>query len=140
MDFRIRPYEMTDEDGVVALWASVFPNPSPWNDPRRVIAAKLAVDPELFVVAVSEGSVVGTAMGGYDGHRGWLYTVAVRLDRQGHGIGRALVKHLEAALAGFGCAKVNLQVLASNASVVEFYRRLGYAVEGRVSMGKPLGP
>ena len=99
---QIRPYELSDEDGVVALWSAVFPNPSPRNEPHRVIASKLAVQPDLFVVAITDGAVVGTATSGYDGHRGWLYTVAVRPDAQRRGIGRALVRHLEAALARLG--------------------------------------
>ena len=35
-----------------------------------------------------------------------------------------------------GCSKINLQVRASNATVVEFYKRLGYVIEERMSMGK----
>ena len=52
--------------------------------------------------------------------------------------GTALLRRLEEALAARGCLKVNLQVRASNAGVVAFYERLGYAVEQRVSMGKRL--
>ena len=55
-------------------------------------------------------------MGGYDGHRGWLYTVAVRADLQRRGIGRALVEHVEGALVALGCPKLNLQVVSSNAA------------------------
>ncbi len=131
-------YRPDDESAVMALWRDAFPDPAPWNEPRSVIAKKLATQPDLFFVAVSEGAVVGTAMGGFDGHRGWLYTVAVRPDLRRLGIGTALVRHVEAALETLGCSKVNLQVLASNASVVAFYARLGYAVEERVSMGKRL--
>ena len=86
----IRPYRETDEESVVELWSEVFPNPAPRNAPRLVIAQKLQRQPDLFFVAVRQGSVVGTAMGGYDGHRGWLYTVAVRPGLQRRGIGRAL--------------------------------------------------
>lgn len=75
---------------------------------------------------------------GYDGHRGWLYTVAVRPDVQRRGIGRALVQRAEESLAALGCPKVNLQVMTSNAAVVGFYERLGYGVEERISMGKSL--
>jgi ribosomal protein S18 acetylase RimI-like enzyme len=49
------------------------------------------------------------------------------------------MEHLERELAARGAVKINLQVLAANAGVVEFYRKLGYAVEKRVSMGKLLG-
>ena len=99
---------------------------------------KLAVERDLFFVAEVEGAVVGTVMGGYDGHRGWIYSVAVAPHVQRQGIGAALIRHLEAALVARGCLKVNLQVRTSNAAVISFYRRLGYDVEERVSMGKRL--
>lgn len=142
LNVQIRPYQEIDEGSVVALWGAVFPHPAPRNAPRSVIAQKLALQRDLFLVGVAENSVVGTAMGGYDGHRGWLYAVAVRPDLQRRGIGRALVRGVEGALIALGCPKLNLQVLTSNAAVVAFYERLGYSVEERVSMGKllPISP
>jgi ribosomal protein S18 acetylase RimI-like enzyme len=91
----------------------------------------------LFFVAEIGGEVVGTVMGGYDGHRGWVFSVAVSEAHRWRGIG-TLVSHLEATLAERGCLKVNLQVRASKARVVAFYEVLGYRIEDRVSMGKPL--
>ncbi|HXX68730.1 MAG TPA: GNAT family acetyltransferase [Polyangiaceae bacterium] len=134
----VRPYDEGDEGSVVALWGAVFPDPAPRNTPRLVIEEKLKLQRDLFFVALCDGAVVGTAMGGYDGHRGWLYTVAVRPDMQRRGIGRALVDHVLAALAALGCPKVNLQVLPTNAAVVGFYERLGFSVEERISMGRVL--
>jgi ribosomal protein S18 acetylase RimI-like enzyme len=136
---QLRPYREDEEDAVTALWNSVFPHPSPWNEPRFVIARKLALQRELFFVAVSEGAVVGTAMGGFDGHRGWLYKVAVRPDKQRRAIGSALVRRIETALAALGCPKLNLQVRSPNMGAVAFYESLGYSVEERISMGKRLG-
>jgi ribosomal protein S18 acetylase RimI-like enzyme len=135
-DAQIRPYREADEQGVVALWTIVFPDPAPRNFPRYVIETKLTTQRDLFFVAAVGGTVVGTAMGGYDGHRGWLYTVAVHPAHRRRGIGRALVERVEAAVIALGCPKLNLQVLVSNASVVAFYESLGYAVEERISMGK----
>jgi ribosomal protein S18 acetylase RimI-like enzyme len=135
----LRPYREDDEDEVTALWNSVFPDPKAWNEPRFIIAKKLALQRELFFVAVSEGAVVGTAMGGFDGHRGWLYTVAVRPDKQRRAIGSALVRRIETALGALGCPKLNLQVRPPNMGAVAFYESLGYSVEERISMGKRLG-
>lgn len=75
-------------------------------------------------------------MAGYDGHRGWLYAVAVRQQYQRDGIGTLLVRKAEDALREIGCAKVNLQVRTTNEAVVRFYQRLGYIVEERVSLGR----
>jgi ribosomal protein S18 acetylase RimI-like enzyme len=133
-----RPYEDQDEPAVIDLWNEVLPDAAPHNDPATTIRKKLAVERELFFVAEDEGAVVGTVLGGYDGHRGWVYAVAVRPACRRRGIGAALLRRLEAALVERGCLKVNLQVRASNAGVVAFYERLGYSVEERVSMGKRL--
>src|SRR5207253_10831238 len=100
---------------------------------------KFDVHPELLMVAIERGVVVGSVMGGYDGHRGWISRAAVLTSYRGRGIGKALVEEVEKRLAALGCIKVNLQVVASNAAVVGFYRSLGYHVEERVSMGKHLG-
>ena len=135
---QIRCFADADANEVAALWNTVFAYAAPHNEPTAVIRQKLAVQRELFLVAVLDGSVVGTVMGGYDGHRGWVYSLAVDPRARRQGIGTALMKHLEQKLAARGCPKVNLQVLASNAGTVEFYRKLGYAVEERISMGKLL--
>lgn len=132
----IRPYIESDHEAVVAFWRKVFGYSAPHNDPVLVIERKLAVQRELFFVALVEGELAGTVMGGYDGHRGWIYSLAVAPRFQRHGIGTALLRHAEKALADLGCPKINLQVLASNSVVVAFYRKLGYGVEERVSMGK----
>jgi ribosomal protein S18 acetylase RimI-like enzyme len=136
----IRPFREADEEAVIALWKNVFAYDAPHNDPAQIIRHKVAVQRELFLVALVEGALAGTVMGGYDGHRGWVYSLAVSPAFRRRGIGTALVRHLERELAARGCPKVNLQVLASNAATVAFYQKLGYAVEERVSMGKLLGP
>lgn len=81
---------------------------------------------------------MGSIMHGYDGHRGWLWGVAVAPSHRGRGLGAALVRAAEAALAARGCAKINLQVRQGNAAVTTFYERLGYVVEPRISLGKLL--
>lgn len=132
----IRIYEEEDEAAVAALWREVFPDEPAHNVPEEVIARKLGVQRELFFVAVDGGEIVGTAMAGYDGHRGWVYTVAVKPSYRRRGIGAALMARVEEGLRALGCPKLNLQVRASNREAVAFYERLGYAVEERVSMGK----
>ena len=88
----VRVYRPDDEEAVVILWNDVFKKPEPRNEPRFLIAKKLAIQADLFFVAEEDRAIVGTAMGGYDGHRGWLYTVAVRSDARRRGIGSALVR------------------------------------------------
>ncbi len=98
----------------------------------------MQVQPELFLVGIVEERIAATVMAGYDGHRGWLYALAVAPDRQRQGLGRQVVEEAEARLKALGCHKVNLQVRASNAAVLGFYESLGFSVEDRVSLGKRL--
>ena len=73
----IRPYKETDLESVTTLWGMVFPDSPPWNDPKTDINRKLSIQRDLFLIALLDEELVGTAMGGYDGHRGWIYSIAV---------------------------------------------------------------
>jgi ribosomal protein S18 acetylase RimI-like enzyme len=90
----------------------------------------------LLLVALESETVVGTVMAGYDGHRGWIYSVAVAPTHRRRGIGKSLMECAERALIERGCVKINLQIMEGNAAVTEFYEKLGYLVEKRISMGK----
>ena len=136
----IRPYKQSDENDVIELWRDVFPSAPARNDPLKDIELKLTEQPELFLVAVVDGSLVGTAMAGFDGHRGWVYYVAVHPTYRRRGIGSALMSEVESALTHHGCPKINLQIRSSNAEVQAFYEGLGYIIEDRISMGKQLDP
>ena len=134
----IRPYQEADEAAVAQLWRQVFPNAPAWNHPETDIRRKLAVQRDLFLVASLDGEIVGTAMAGYDGHRGWVYYVVVHPDHRRQAIGTALMAGVEQRLAALGCPKLNLQVRADNHQVVAFYKHLGFEIEERISMAKRL--
>ncbi|MBW1812650.1 MAG: GNAT family acetyltransferase [Deltaproteobacteria bacterium] len=135
---KIRKCQEKDRDILINLWEEAFPDGPPYNEPSKVIGEKLAVDDLIFIAADDEG-IAGACIAGYDGHRGWLYAVAVSEDRRRDGIGTSLVKHTVNSLKELGCIKVNVQVRATNKTVVDFYKRLGFAVEDRVSMGVLVG-
>jgi ribosomal protein S18 acetylase RimI-like enzyme len=134
---QIRSYLATDEAALIRLWEQCELT-RPWNDPRRDIARKLRVRPDLLLVAAEAGEVVGSVMVGYEGHRGWINYLAVAPSHRQQGLGRLLMAEAELRLLREGCPKVNLQVRAGNDGVVAFYRRLGYDAEEMVSMGKRL--
>ncbi len=139
-EVEIRACSPTDKTAVAALWREVFPDSPPWNRPEADFRRKLAIQAELFYVAVIGSEIVGTAMSGYDGHRGWVYYLAVSPRYRRQGIGTALMKQVEEGLRKMGCPKLNLQVRLSNPEAVLFYRRLGYQVEERISMGRLFKP
>ena len=136
---QIRPYEPSDELTVVALWQECGLT-RPWNDPRKDIARKLSVQPELFLVGAMNGQVIASVMSGYEGHRGWVNYLAVSPTYRGRGYGKKLMQHVERLLFEVGCPKINLLVRSANSEVIEFYRSMGYAQDEAVSLGKRLIP
>ncbi|MDA3850471.1 MAG: GNAT family acetyltransferase [Spirochaetaceae bacterium] len=123
---------------VIALWERVFGYQQKRNEPNSVIDKKLAVHDGLFFVAMVDKRLVGTVMAGYDGHRGWIYSLAVSPESRGKQWGSELMQHAEEELRKQGCIKVNLQILDSNEKVRIFYEKNGYSEEPRISMGKIL--
>lgn len=135
----IAPFDNSvHRDQVVAMWETIFAYPAPHNRPSLSIDRKIGVRDDLFFVALDGTEVVGTTMAGYDGHRGYIYSVAVLPSHRKQGIATALVTRAEEALAARGCPKINLQILEGNEDVAAFYASLGYAVERRTNMGKIL--
>jgi ribosomal protein S18 acetylase RimI-like enzyme len=133
----IRPFRPADEAALVALWQECQLI-RPWNDAHKDIARKLAVQPELFLVGLMDEAVMASVMAGYEGHRGWMNYLAVAARFRGRGFGRTLVEYVERLLLERGCPKINLQVRASNPEALAFYRRLGYAQDESISLGKRL--
>jgi ribosomal protein S18 acetylase RimI-like enzyme len=134
----VRSFRSADTQALRALWARVFPDDPPANAPEIMIENKLKVQPELLLVGELGGAIVGAVMAGFDGVRGWIYHLAVSPEHRRRGFATRLVRAAEDGLRALGCPKVNLQVRVSNEQVVAFYRRLGYQVEERVSMGRRL--
>ncbi len=126
------------QDQVEALWRQVFAYADARNAPGLIVRQKCAVDDGLFFVATDGDGVVGTVMAGYDGHRGWIYSMAVHPEWRRRDVGTSLLSHAEERLTALGCVKINLQVLPGNDDAQRFYGANGFLVEKRVSMGKEL--
>ena len=137
MKIAIRPYLPEDEISVIRLWTDCG-LVVPWNDPRRDIQRKLAVQREMFLVGCAADQIVATVMAGYDGHRGWINYLAVHPAHQHSGLGRRMMAEAETRLQAIGCPKINLQVRSTNSNVIEFYRKIGYKIDDVVSLGKRL--
>ena len=133
----VRPFRPSDTESVVRLWEACGLVRT-WNDPRRDIQRKLATQPELFLVGEDSGTVIASVMAGFDGHRGWIYYLAVDPARQRSGHGRTMVDAAELLLTDLGCPKLNLQIRAESEGVAGFYRALGFVQDDVVSLGKRL--
>lgn len=136
-DLEVRSFAPGDRDALVALWRECG-LVRPTNDPFKDIARKQRVRGDLLLVGLSGGGIVASAMVGYDGHRGWINYLAVSPRHQKCGHGRRMLDEAERRLRAEGCAKINLQVRATNAAAVAFYNAVGFVQDEVLSFGKRL--
>lgn len=134
---RIRSFQKDDQLKVLELWQRCGLI-VPWNDPAADIERKLLIQPELFLIGSKDSKLIGSAMGGYDGHRGWIYYLAVDPDHRGQGNGRKLVDYLAGQLRAKGCPKINIMVRTTNSEMIDFYLKLGFKGDEVVCLGKRL--
>ncbi len=131
----IRVAGAADLDAVVALW-HVTGLTRPWNDPVADFERALGGEASTILVGTDGGELAAVAMVGDDGHRGWIYYVAVPEARRGTGLGAAIVDAAEDWLRARGCPKVQLMVREENEAVVGFYHALGYERTEVLVLGK----
>ena len=125
MTLEIRDVADDDVEQVVALWHAAGVA-RPWNDPKRDIAFARRDAHSTVLVGVDGGSIVASAMVGEDGHRGWVYYVAIAPERQRSGLGRIMMQAAEDWLIRRGVWKVQLLVRGDNMKATKFYEQLGY--------------
>ena len=131
-----------DYDQVYLLWAGIEKGVRVGrSDTPTEIEKKLTRDPDLFLVAESEGRIVGSVIGGFDGRRGLIYHLAVAAEFRANGIGTRLMDELESRMRAKGCLKSYLLVTVDNPEAEEYYRRHGWQPMGHQVhlMGKELG-
>jgi ribosomal protein S18 acetylase RimI-like enzyme len=108
------------------------------SDEPEEIAKKMQRDPDLFLVAEINGSIVGSVMGGFDGRRGMMYHMAVAQSYRHRGIGTALMEMLELRLKEKGCIRYYLLVAKDNTEAVRFYQERNWEIMDLYALGKDL--
>ena len=131
----VAPAPSADAAAVVALWAACGLT-RPWNDPDTDFARALAGATSTVLVARRDGAVTGSVMVGYDGHRGWVYYLAVDPVARREGLGRALMAAAEAWLHAHGAPKIQLMVRDANTSAGAFYEALGFTRQPVTTWGR----
>jgi ribosomal protein S18 acetylase RimI-like enzyme len=126
--FTIDLYQAEDQDAIVELWQQCG-LVVPWNNPLTDIARKIADSPELFFTGKTNGKLVASCMAGYDGHRGWIYFLAVAISEQRKGFAAQLVAHVEAQLIELGCPKLELMVRDRKREMIAFYEAIGFNLD-----------
>jgi putative acetyltransferase len=134
MTVRITPFEMSDYDAAVSLWRDAEGVMLGAADERDAIARFLAHNDGLSFAARSDGRLVGAALCGSDGRRGYLHHVAVEPASRRQGIATALVERCLDALRPRGVEKCHLFVLVGNEDALRFWDRSGWARRGDLVM------
>ena len=122
----IRIYREKDRRQVLALWRECN-LVRPKNNPKKDLDRKKGFGEELFLVLEEEEKVIGTVMGGYDGHRGIINYLGVHPSYRGQGFGKMLMQAVEKKLKDLGCPQVNLLVWTNNSKVLDFYEKSEYS-------------
>ena len=107
-----------------------------WNSPEEDFDRALAGPTSAVLGVVHDNVVVATAMVGHDGHRGWVYYVAVSASMQRQGIGTRLMSAAEEWVRRAGVRKLQLMVRHENEAARGFYRRLGYEDASVTTFGR----
>ena len=131
----IAPLGSADIPALVALWEACGLT-RPWNDPER--DARLAIEGQTSALfGLRDGDLlIGSVMAGLDGHRGWVYYLAVAPERRREGLGRRLMDAAEAWLRECGAPKLQLMVRTGNDEALGFYEALGLERQDVVTLGR----
>ena len=123
---RLSPNTRKDyRDQILSLWQKCKLIKT-WNDPNKDIDRKLKVKDDLFLVIEYNNLIIGSAMAGYDGHRGYVYYLAIDPIHQNKGLGKLLMDNIEKKLKEIGCPKINIFIRSANINVKNFYKSIFY--------------
>jgi len=131
----IRTAQIHDTPAIVELWTETNLL-RPWNKHERDIEQALSTETSTILVAEIENKLIGTIMAGYDGHRGWIYYLAIEPEYQGNGYGKQLVQAAEEWLKSRGAPKIHLLTRKGNEAVQKFYAKIGYGISDVTVMEK----
>jgi ribosomal protein S18 acetylase RimI-like enzyme len=120
---------------VIALWQRCGLT-RPWNDPAADIALARKGENAAMLVGRDDSGIVASVLVGHDGHRGWVYYVAVDPDCRHKGYGRVIMDAAEDWLRARGIEKLQLMVRPDNSQVQAFYQSLGYLKQERIIYAK----
>ena len=134
-----REFVMADYDQAVALWANIEGVEICEGDSRKEISEYLKRNPGLSRVVEVDGVMVGAALCGHDGRRGWIYHLAVAQEHRGHGVGKLLVEDCVDGLRKAGLRRAIILVAGDNSIGHQFWLRNGWEnIDGAIAMTREL--
>jgi ribosomal protein S18 acetylase RimI-like enzyme len=134
-----REFVMEDYDGAIALWNCVEGIEICEGDSREEIAEYLKRNPGLSRVAVAEEKIIGVALCGHDGRRGWIYHLAVAEEYRRQQVGKLLLDACVDGLREVGLKRAIILVAGDNPGGHQFWLRNGWEdIPGAIAMTKEL--
>ncbi len=127
--------QAADEAAVIALWEACGLT-RPWNDPARDFRLAVEGATSAILILRGEAGLAASVMTGFDGHRGWVYYLAVAPERRRGGLGARMMAAAEAWLRARGAAKIQLMVRDDNEAALGFYEALGLERQEVVVLGR----
>lgn len=132
MNTVLRPFEPRDHAAALALWQRTEGmGLGAWDD-EEPIRRFLERNPGLSVVAEADGRLVGAALCGHDGRRGFLYHLAVDREFRGQGLGRQMVEFCLDRLRTLGLTRCHLVAYQHDAEGRRFWQHLGFLERGEL--------
>ena len=126
MKILIEPMTIAHYDEVIALWKKSENVGLSSADQREKIEAYLVRNPGMSFVAKENGVIVGAALCGHDGRRGYLHHLAVAESYQKRGVGKKLFEKCAESLRGEGIEKCHLFVFHRNKEGKAFWEKIGW--------------
>jgi ribosomal protein S18 acetylase RimI-like enzyme len=133
----IEPLDPKRAPEAIELWHEACVT-RPWNDPLEDLERAISGSSSTVLAGTEDDKLIATAMVGHDGHRGWVYYLAVTTDARRAGRGREMMRACEAWLRDRGVPKLNLMVRGDNLAVQEFYTGIGYTTDDVVVLSRRL--
>lgn len=144
MVFHVRKAELRDVDRLVRLLEALFKIETDFSfdEARQRAGLKLLLDSgkDCVLVAEHEGEVIGmcsvqTVISTAEGGRsGWVEDLVIAEEFRGRGIGRLLLKQLDAWALDNGLTRLQLLADRNNTRALDFYRKLGWASTSLIAL------
>jgi N-acetylglutamate synthase len=134
-----RELVLDDYHAAIALWSGIEGIEICEGDSRDEIADYLKRNPGLSRAAEADGKIVGVALCGHDGRRGWIYHVAVAQAYRRQKVGRLLIDDCVDGLRKLGLKRAIILVAGDNPAGHQFWLQNGWEdIDGAIAMTKEL--
>jgi len=134
-----REFVIDDYDDAIALWSGLEGIEICEGDSREEMTEYLRRNPGLSRVAEADGKIVGVALCGHDGRRGWIYHLAVATSHRRRKVGQHLLDACVNGLRAAGLKRAIILVAGDNPAGHEFWLRNGWEdIGGAIAMTREL--